>query len=377
MRKFCENLKERVLRTINYEKKKIILLTKEERRAHRWAKICYICKKDFITDNNDKKNYKVKDHCHYTGKYRGAARSICNLKYKTTREISVIVHNASTYDYRLIIKEIAKEFEGSFEFLGENAEEYITFSVPIEKQHDDGKIIKYKIRFKDSYRFMSSSLSKLVDNLGDINCKICDNKREYIGFRNNHLLLECSGCDAWFKRDSKELIKRFANTYEFCNKDINKFILLLRKCVYPYEYMDNWEKFNWVVLPDKKAFYSNLIIEDITDADYRHANSVFKEFKMNNIEKYHDLYVKSDTVLLADVFESFRNTCMKTYELDPCHFLTAPGLAWQACLKKTEVELELITDLDMLLMIEEGIRGGMCHAVHRYAKANNKYMKNY
>ena len=275
----------------------------------------------------------------------------------------------------MIIKELAKEFEGSIECLGENTEKYINFSVPIEKQL--GEMITYKIRFKDSYRFMSSSLSSLVDNLADINCEKCDNKHEYIGFRDNHLLLKCSDCNAWFKRDSIELIKRFANTYEFCNKDINKFTLLLRKGVYPYEYMDNWERFNEVVLPDKKAFYINLNIEHITDVDYRHANSMFKEFKMNNLGNYHDLYVKRDTVLLADVFENFRNMSMKIYELDPSHFLTAPGLAWQACLKKSEVELELITDLDMLLIIEEGNRGGMCHAVHRYAKANNKYMKNY
>ena len=342
MKKFCENLRERVLRIINYEKKKIISLTKEKRRAHRWAKICYICKKEVIIDNDDKKKYKVKDHRHYTGKYRWAALyHICNLRYKTIREISVIAHNASTYDYHLIIKELAKEFEGSFECLGENTEEYMTFSVPIEKQRDNGKMITYKIRFKDSYRFMSSSLSKPVDNLGDINCKICDNRREYIGFRNNHLLLECSNCNAWFKRDSKELIKRFANTYEFCNKDINKFILLLRKGVYPYEYMDNWERFNEVVLPDKKAFYSNLNIESTTDVDYRHANSVFKEFKMINLGDYRDLYVKSDTVLLADVFENFRNMCMKIYEPDPSHFLTAPGLAWQACLKKNRSRIRI------------------------------------
>ena len=214
---------------------------------------------------------------------------------------------------------------------------------------------------------MSSSLANLVDNLADVNCEKCDNKGEHVGFRNNHLLLECFDCNVWFKRDSKELIKRFANTYKFCNKDINKFILLLRKGVYPYEYMDNWERVNDnVVLPDKKAFYSNLNIEDITDIDYRHVNSVFKGFKMNNVGDYHDLYVKSDPVLFAHVFENFRNMCMKLYELHPSHFLTAPGLAWQACLKKTEVKLELITDLDMLLMIEEGIRGGMCHAVHRY-----------
>ena len=146
----------------------------------------------------------------------------------------------------MIIKELAKIFEGSFECLGENTEKYITFSVPVEKQLDNGKMITYKIRFKDSYRFMSSSLSRLVDNLADMYCEKCDNKHEYIGFRDNHLLLKCFDCNAWFKRDSKELIKRFANTYEFCDKDINKFILLLRKGIYPYEYMDNWKRFNEV-----------------------------------------------------------------------------------------------------------------------------------
>ena len=89
------------------------------------------------------------------------------------------------------------------------------------------------------------------------------------------------------------------------------------------------------------------------------------------------MYVQSDTLLLADVFENFRNMCIKVYELDPAHFLSAPGLAWQACLKKTEVKLELLTDADMLLMVEKGIRGEICHAICRCAKANNKYMKNY
>ena len=93
--------------------------------------------------------------------------------------------------------------------------------------------------------------------------------------------------------------------------------------------------------------------------------------------KYHDLHVQSDTLLLADLFENFRNKCMKVYELDPANFLTAPGLAWQACLKKTDVKLALLTNFNMLLMVEEGIRGGMCHAIHRYTKANNKYIKNY
>ena len=141
--------------------------------------------------------------------------------------------------------------------------------------------------------------------------------------------------------------------------------------------MDSWEKFNETSLPSKEDFYSNLNMEDIDDIDYRHGNNVFKRFKLENLGDYHDLYMQSDTLLLADVFENFRDTCIKEYELDPAHFLSLPGLAWQACLKKTNIELELLTDYDMLLMVEEGIRGGICHSIHRYAEANNKYIKNY
>ena len=118
-------------------------------------------------------------------------------------------------------------------------------------------------------------------------------------------------------------------------------------------------------------------MEDIDDINYRRGNNVFKGFKLDNLGDYHDLYVQSDTLLLADVFENLRDMCIKEYELDPAHFLSLPGLAWQACLKKTNIELELLTGYDMLLMVEEGIRGGICHSIHRYAKANNKYMENY
>ena len=141
--------------------------------------------------------------------------------------------------------------------------------------------------------------------------------------------------------------------------------------------MDSWERFSKISLPSKEDFYSNLNMEDINDIGYRHANNVFKGFKLENLGDYHDLYVKSDTLLLADVFNNFRDMCIKEYELDPAHFLSLVGLAWQACLKKTNIELELLTDYDMLLTVEEGIRGGICHSIHRYAKANNKYMKNY
>ena len=141
--------------------------------------------------------------------------------------------------------------------------------------------------------------------------------------------------------------------------------------------MDNWERFDEASLTNKESFYSNLNMENIVDIDYRHGNNVFKRFKLKHLEEYHDLYVQSDTLLLADVFENFRNMCLKVHELDPAHFLSSPGLAWQACLKKINIKLELLTDYNMLLMVEKGIRGGICHSIHIQAKANNKYMKNY
>ena len=150
--------------------------------------------------------------------------------------------------------------------------------------------------------------------------------------------------------------------------------MLLRKGVYPYEYMNSWEKFDETALPPKEAFYSNLNLED---EDYAHAQKAWDVFEINNLGEYHDLYVQSDTLLLADIYENFRNMCLNIYELDPAYFVSAPGLAWQACLEKTGVKLELLTDYGMILMIEKGIRGGICQATHRYAKANNKYMKNY
>ena len=141
--------------------------------------------------------------------------------------------------------------------------------------------------------------------------------------------------------------------------------------------MNSWGRFNETSLPEKKAFYSELNLEPITDKDYAPAQKVFEEFKLKKLGSYHDLYVQSHTLLLADVFENFRNKWIEIYEIDPAHFLSAPGLARQACLKKTKVKLELVTDIDTLLMVEKGIRGGICHAIHRYAKVNNKNMKNY
>ena len=148
-----------------------------------------------------------------------------------------------------------------------------------------------------------------------------------MSIKKNKLIFQCLECKKNYKKDYKELIKRFANTYEFCNGDTNNFILLLRKGVYRYEYMDNWKRFNETSLPDKKTFYSELNPEDITDKDYAHAREFLKELKLKNLSDYHHLYVQSDTLFLADVFENFRNKCIEIYEFDPAHFLSANGLA--------------------------------------------------
>ena len=154
----------------------------------------------------------------------------------------------------------------------------------------------------------------------------------------------------------------------------NKLTLVKRKGVYPYEYMDSLERFKETKLPPKEAFYYRLNNEGISDEDYTHAKKVWKEFKMEHLQDYHNLYNETDVLLLADVFENFRDICIKNYKLDPAHYYTAPGLAWDACLKITDVKLELLTDIDMLLMVEKGIRGGVSMISNRYGKANNKYM---
>ena len=201
-------------------------------------------------------------------------------------------------------------------------------------------------------------------------CKFDGIKGDELSYRYRECKIEC-------QRPIKPLIRKFPSVYQFCKGDLNKFLLLLRKGVYPHEDMDNWGKFDETTLPPKEAFYSKLNLEGIRDADYEHAQKVWEVFGIKYCSEYHDSYAKSYTLLLADVFDDFKNICLEIYELDPTYFVSAPGLAWQACLKKAGAELELLTDYDMLLMVEKGIRSRICLAKHRYAKANNKYMNNY
>ena len=205
MKRFCKDLRENAMKIIDYEKKEMIPLTYKENKSHENQKVCYIYKKGFSTDNDNgtafnKKYHKVRDRCHYTGKFKGAAHSICNLRYKTPKEIPIVFHNGSTYDYHFIINKLAKEFDGQLECLGENTEKYIIFSVPISKELDNGKTITYKLKFIGSFRFMLTSLSSLVDNLSEIykkECTGCEERRKiksvcnFIGLKNNKLNYEC------------------------------------------------------------------------------------------------------------------------------------------------------------------------------------------
>ena len=339
---FLKYLEEDIKMIANIPKKKIIFGEKEKERYNEETR-CWICKGEF--DDKDKNKEKVKDHCHYTGRYRGAAHNECNLNYRKPNFTPVVFHNLSGYDSHLFIKNLGFS-EGNIDFIPNNEEKYISFSKKIQvgtypkKALDangdifyEQKPIYHAIRFIDSFKFMATSLEKLVNNLPKDDCI--------------NLSLYYSG---------------------------DKFNLLTRKGVYPYEYMDLLEKLKETALPPKKAFYSRLNDGGISDEDYAHAQNVWKMFKMEYFKDYHELYNKVDVLLLADVFENFRNICLKNYELDPAHYYTAPGLAWDAALKVTDVNLELLSDIDMLLMVEKGIRGGVSMVSNRYGKANNKYM---
>ena len=183
----------------------MIPLTTEEKIYHNEQEICYICKSKKEFDTSNKKHHKVRDHCHYTGKYRVAAHNICNLRYKIPKEIPVVFHNGSTYDYYFIIKELGKEFDGNFECLGESTEKYITFSVPIKKKIENKDLeITCKIKFIDSYRFMAIPLSKLIDNLSERihnnKCADCKSCLDYIKTKNEKLILKCLNCEQYYNK---------------------------------------------------------------------------------------------------------------------------------------------------------------------------------
>ena len=309
-------------------------ITPEEQEQFNQASNCWICGK--LLNIKDK----VRDHCHYTGRYRGAAHNICNLKYSKPNNISVFFHNLTGYDSHLFIKKL-NTTSGAIDCIPNNEENYISFSKTIisgeyTNKRGETKNKYFKIVFKDSMKFLKSSVEALVNNLPKD------------GFNN---------LEKYFTTEQVKLLKQ--------------------KGFYPYEYMDSIEKLKDTKPPPQKAFYSKLTGKGINNYNYNHVLNVWKTFKMKSLKEYHEVYNISDVLLLADVFENFRDICLKNYGLDPVHYYTAPGLAWDAMLKMTKISLELLNDVDKLLMIEKGIRGGISIISNRYGKANNKYMKDY
>ena len=331
---FINWLESDVKEIANLENKDMIF-TPENEKEFINALNCWICGEYLGND-------RVRDHCHFTGKFRGAACNSCNLKLRRQNNISVFFHNLAGYDSHLFIKKLGTpEEKENIDCIPNNEEKYISFSKTIitgqyKNKQGETKDKTFKIIFKDSMKFMSSSMGALVNNLP----------------RNafNNIL-------KYFTPEQAELIKQ--------------------KGFYPYEYMDKVERFKENKPPPLKAFYSKLSGRGITIENYKHVWNVWNTFNMKTLKEYHELYNITDVLLLADVFENFRNLCLKIYKLDPVYYFTAPGLAWDACLKMTNIQLELLSDVNMLLMFEKGIRGGISIISNRYGKANNKYMKDY
>ena len=330
---FINKLEEDVKKISELGNEKMII-TEEEEEQFKQASDCWICRKKLNLED------RVRDHCHYTGRYRGAAHNICNLKYSKPNNISVFFHNLTGYDSHLFIKKLNNTV-GNIDCIPNNEENYISFSKTIktgEYQNKKGETKNkyFKIIFKDSLKFMASSLEALVNNLPED------------AFKN---------LDKYFTPEKAKLLKQ--------------------KGFFPYDYMDKIEKLKDTKPPPQQAFYSKLSGKGINKSCYGHVLNVWKTWNMKTLKDYLKLYNISDVLLLADVFENFRDLCLKIYGLDPIYYYTAPGLAWDAMLKITNINLELLSDVDKLLMIEKGIRGGISIISNRYGKANNKYMEDF
>ena len=239
--------------------------------------------------------YKVRGHCYYAGIYRGTAHSKCSNDNSKEIEIPIIFHNGSTYDNHFIISELATQFD-RLECIGENSEKYISFKASLIKE-DENKDVTYKLKFIDSIRFMMDSLDNITNNLSELNkCKNCSEKCNNYKRHNNVLIYQCKKCNKKSYKSINTSIERFNNTYAFYNNGLDKFLLLLRKGVYSYEYINSWNRFNETKLPLIEDFYSKLYNQNITKEDYNHSINVWNAFEIDNLGEYHDLYVKKDVL---------------------------------------------------------------------------------
>lgn len=313
-----------------------IKMTKEDNIKHKNCKHCYMCHDKF--DEDDKGLMKVRDHCHFTGKYRGAAHNKCNLRCRNDHcKLDVFFHNGKNYDFHFLMQSLSEVGKDIIKFdvkpIFINSEKQLSFSIKGKDDLDK----EFEITFKDSFQFMAMSLEGLVENL----------------------------------KKSK---------YEFkCMNEVfgDKAEMLKQKGYLPYDWYNDPSKNKYTSLPPIEEFYSKLSKKHLTQDEYDHACKIWKEFKCVEFEEYMHVYLKTDVILLADVFEQFRTLNMDNYGLDPCHYFTSPGVSWESLLKMYGGSLDLLTDEDMILMFEKGMRGGISMISKRYAKANNTKMENY
>ena len=330
-------------------------MTEDDKTQYEGTENCYACEVKFDTIRGNERSgkkekiIKCRDHCHITGKYRGAACDKCNLRMSVPKFVPVLFHNLEGYDSHLFVKSLGLT-EGDIKCIPKTDEKYISFSKNIlmetktiitidknGKEKIEEKKYYLEMRFLDSFKFTLKSLEKLAETLGE---------------------------------DQFETLTSQMSETESLD-------LLKQKGVFPYEYMTDFSKLNATSLPPKEAFYSHLYKTNISDKEYEHAQKVWETFKCKTMRDYHDLYLKTDVLLLADIMTEFRKVCKKAYGLDALHYYTSPGLAWDAMLKYTKIELKLISDPDMYQMIESGIRGGISSIMKRHAKANHKNLKNH
>ncbi|XP_074026081.1 uncharacterized protein [Leptinotarsa decemlineata] len=337
---FVSNLEADVTNIYHKYLKKVIPmspLTDEEEHDFNIAATCGICGEPFGDGD-----IKVRDHCHLTGKKRnGAAHSICNLNFKLPNFIPIIFHNLSGYDCHLFIKELCTN-KTKVDVIAQTKEKYVSFTkhIIMERIVDHNGVTKnkfLKLRFIDSFKFMAASLQELGDNLDE---------------------------------------KHFVETRKYFPEQ-DKFKLMRQKGVFPYSFIDSLDKLNYSSIPSKVDFYDKLNEKHVSDEDYDRVKQVWNTFNCQDLGEYSDIYLKSDVLLLCDIFENFRNMSLDTYKLDPAHYFTSPGLSWDAMLKYTGVNLELLTDIDMVHFLQNGIRGGVSQCSERKHIANNQFLPNY
>jgi hypothetical protein len=309
---FIINLEKLALKSFNLtqQNKSKIIMTDEEKQQHKLCNKCFQCNNKFTSEN-----IKIKHHDHITGQFISSLCSSCNLKYTYEKFLPVYIHNLKGYDSHLFISGLYKygyqdKKGNNLSCIPNNEEKYISFSkkIYVGDYEKEGKMkkIMFEIRFLDTIAFMATSLEKLAENL-KAGCKTVD-----------------------------EMRKVFKNTSnEFTNDE--QFLMMTSKGIYPYNYIDSYDKLLINELPKKNQFYDKLNNVVCKQENYDKAIEVWDKFNCDKFLDYHNIYLKSDVLLLTDIWENFRDVCFKNYSLDAEYYYTAPGLSFDAMLKKQKL----------------------------------------